>query len=143
MEILVGYLLLAVPFVGAFVMFSLVKVGIHPLLALPVAVASGAVLGVGVEALFVRRLRSQGPTAQTVGTVAASGLLIALAAKVWGTTPLRAPLVFPKGALRLADNAIRLGDGGLLLTGVVVSCVLFAFFRYTTIGLCMHAGAEN
>ncbi len=173
METLVGYLLLAVPFVGAyamfalgitviyrasrvlnlahgamamipaFVMYSLVKVGIHPLLALPVAVASGALLGVGVEALFVRRLRPQGPTAQTVGTVAASGLLIALAAKIWGTTPLRAPLVFPKGALRLADNAIRLGEVGLFLTGVVVALVLFAFFRYTSIGLGMRGAAEN
>src|SRR5258708_18836595 len=104
----------AMAMIPAFVMYSLVnKAGIHPLLALPVAVASGALLGVGVEALFVRRLRPQGPTAQTVGTVAASGLLIALAAKISGTTPLRAPLVFPKGALRLAEKSIRLGEVGL------------------------------
>src|SRR5258708_13604665 len=102
MEILVGYLLLAVPFVGAyamfslgitviyrasrvlnlahgamamipaFVMYSLVKVGIHPLLALPVAVASAAVLGVGRQALFVRLLHSQAPTSHTLRPFPAS-----------------------------------------------------------------------
>src|SRR2546425_774620 len=69
----------AMAMIPAYVFFTLVsKAGVPTLLALPVAVISGAALGVGVEMVFVRRLRPQGPTAQTVGTVAVTGLLIAL-----------------------------------------------------------------
>src|SRR5258708_37123187 len=105
MEILVGYLLLAVPFVGAYAMFSLgitviyrasrvlnlahgamamipafvmhslLKVATHPVLALPVAVAPGAALGVGGEALCAPRLRSHDPTVRTGGPVRASRLV--------------------------------------------------------------------
>ena len=76
--------------------------------------------GVGVERIFVRRLRAQGPTAQTVGTVAVAGLLIALAAKVWGTTPVIAPAVFPQGTLSVGGAAVRYGDLGLFAVGLLV-----------------------
>src|SRR5689334_15177713 len=74
----------AMAMVPAYVFFTLVtKAGVPTLLALPIAVVARALLGVLVEMVFVRRLRPQGPTAQTVGTVAVTGLLIALAAKIW------------------------------------------------------------
>jgi len=170
---LVGYLLLSVPFVGAYAMFALGITVIYrasrvlnlahgamamipayvlytltnahvPLVAgLPVSVASGAVLGVAVERVFVRRLRRQGPTAQTVGTVAVTGLLIALAGKLWGTTPHIAPQVFPRGFVTVAGTALRWGDIGLFVTGVGVSLGLFAFFKFTQVGLAMRGAAEN
>jgi branched-subunit amino acid ABC-type transport system permease component len=90
----------------AYVFYTLVETaGMHSLVALPLAIISGALLGVGVELLFVRRLRPQGPTAQTVGTVAVTGLLVALTAKMWGTSALRAPLVFPDGSPSSATPA--------------------------------------
>src|SRR5947208_8919998 len=96
----------AMAMIPAYVFYTLVaKAGVPMPLALLLAVASGAVLGVGVERIFVRRLRAQGPTAQTVGTVAVAGLLIALAAKVWGTTPVIAPAVFPQGTLSVGGAA--------------------------------------
>lgn len=133
----------AMAMVPAYVFHSLIKAHAPLVVALPLAVASGALLGVAVERVFVRRLRPQGPTAQTVGTVAVAGLLIAVAAKVWGTTPLLAPSVFPAGELRIADAAVRYGDIGLFLTGVTVSAGLFAFFRFSELGLAMRGAAQN
>src|SRR5713101_4516602 len=69
----------------AYLTYSLVHAHVPMPVALALGVAAGAVLGVAVERLFVRRLRPQGPTAQTVGTVAVTGLLIALVAKIWGS----------------------------------------------------------
>ena len=134
----------AMAMVPAYVFYTLVaKASVPMLLALPLAVASGALLGVGVERIFVRRLRAQGPTAQTVGTVAVAGLLIALAAKVWGTTPVIAPAVFPQGTLSVGGAAVRYGDLGLFAVGLLVSAGLFAFFKFSELGLAMRGAAQN
>ncbi|HEX2057522.1 MAG TPA: branched-chain amino acid ABC transporter permease/ATP-binding protein [Actinomycetota bacterium] len=127
----------------AYVYYSLAQAGVPAWIGLPAAVASGAVLGVAVERIFVRRLRAQGPTAQTVGTVAVTGLLIALAAKIWGTSPTVAPLVFPEGEVTIAGAAVRYGDLGLFAVGLVVSTAAFAFFKFTEVGLAMRGAAQN
>src|SRR5207302_6461770 len=51
------------------------------LVGLIVGVGGGAALGYIVERAFVRPLRKISPTAQTVGTVAAYGLLVAVVSK--------------------------------------------------------------
>lgn len=127
----------------AYVFYSLTESGLPMLAALCVAILSGAALGILVERIFVRRLRAQGPTAQTVGTVAVTGLLIALVAKVWGTTPIVAPAVFPEGQISFAGAAVRYGDLGLFAIGLTVSGALFVFFRFTEFGLAMRGAAEN
>jgi sulfate-transporting ATPase len=127
----------------AYVFYSLTERGLPMPIALASAVSSGALLGIAVERIFVRRLRRQGPTAQTVGTVAVTGLLIALVAKIWGTTPIVAPAVFPEGQISFAGAAVRYGDLGLLAVGLGVSGALFAFFRFTEFGLAMRGAAEN
>ena len=133
----------AMAMVPAYVSYSLVQAGVPIGIALLIAVVFGAALGVGIEWAFVRRLRAQGPTAQTVGTVAVTGLLIALAAKVWGTTPRIAPKVFPEGTIDVGASGLRYGDIGLFVTGVVVSLGLFIFFKRTEVGLAMRGAAQN
>jgi ABC-type branched-subunit amino acid transport system ATPase component/branched-subunit amino acid ABC-type transport system permease component len=135
----------AMAMVPAYVAYSLVQAGVPIGIALFLAVIFGAALGVGVEFVFVRRLRPQGPTAQTVGTVAVTGLLIALVAKMpgWGTTPKIAPGVFPKGIIEIGASGLRIGDIGLFLTGVIVSIGLFTFFKRTEVGLAMRGAAQN
>ena len=133
----------AMAMLPAYIYYSLSGRGLPMPVALFLAVASGALLGVTVERVFVRRLRPQGPTAQTVGTVAVTGLLIAAAAKIWGTTPLLAPPVFPEGQVTVAGAAVRYGDLGLFAVGIVVSGALFAFFKFTEVGLAMRGAAQN
>jgi sulfate-transporting ATPase len=133
----------AMAMLPAYLFYTFVKAGIPVLVALAFAIICGALLGVFIERLFVRRLRAQGPTAQTVGTVAVTGLIIALTAKVWGTQSLLAPQVFPEGVLTIGDAGVRYGDIGLFFVGVIVSGALFAFFKFTEIGLAMRGAAQN
>lgn len=127
----------------AYIFYEIVKAGLPVPVSLVLAVGVGAALGIGVERIFVRRLRSQGPTAQTVGTVAVTGLLIAIAAKIWGTTPIIAPSVFPEGQVDIAGAAVSYGDLGLFSVGLTVSGGLFAFFRFTELGLALRGAAQN
>ena len=133
----------AMAMVPAYLTYSLVQGHVPLPFALLLGVASGAVLGLAVERFFVRRLRPQGPTAQTVGTVAVTGLLIALVSKIWGTNSLVAPHVFPEGHITVGSGGIKYGDIGLFLTAVVVSFGLFTFFKRTQLGLALRAAAQN
>lgn len=133
----------AMAMLPAYLVYSLVAAGVPMIVALVLGVAAGAGLGVAVERVFVRRLRAQGPTAQTVGTVAVTGLLIAFTAKIWGTTPRIAPRVFPEGVVNIGQSGIRYGDIGLFFTGAIVAATLFTFFKRTQIGLAMRGAAQN
>ena len=133
----------AMAMVPAYVAYSLVEAGVPVGVALFAAVLFGAASGVAVEWVFVRRLRPQGSTAQTVGTVAVTGLLIALAGKIWGTTPKIGPGVFPDGIIKIEASGLRYGDIGLFLTAVVVSIGMFLFFKRTEVGLAMRGAAQN
>lgn len=107
------------------------------------ALVTGGFIGIAVERVVVRRLRSSSPTAQTVGTVAVLGLLIALAARIWGTTPLQGPAVFPRVEWTVGNSNVKLGDLGLFLVALAVSAAFIALFRYTDLGLALRAAADN
>lgn len=127
----------------AYLVYTLDDHGVPVLVRLPVAAVVGAGVGIFVERVFVRLLRRQGPTAQTVGTVAAFGIITALAGKVWGTAALRAPTVFPEGGVRISGSLLSWGQLGIFVTSLIFAAGVFALFRYTRLGLAMRAAAEN
>ena len=126
----------------AFIGYSLAP-HIRVIPATVVAVAFGGVLGLLVERTVVRRLRPGGSTAQTVGTVGALGLLIALAARFWGTTAVEGPSVFPERVYHVGSSLIRLGDIGLLVSAIGLALFFVALFRFTDLGLAMRCAADN
>ncbi|MDQ3757673.1 MAG: branched-chain amino acid ABC transporter permease [Actinomycetota bacterium] len=170
---LVVFLLLSLPLVGAYAIFSLGLVviyraskvlnlahgamamvpayffaamhdaGMPVLVALPVGVVAGGALGWAVERVYVRPLRTVSLTAQTVGTVAALGVLVSVAGKVWGTGGRAAPRVFPEGQVSVADSAVRWGELGLFAVMVLVAAGLWLLLQRTGVGLAMRGAADN
>ena len=116
-------------------------------LPLPVAVVGGVAISAGlgllVERVFVRGLRSSGPTTQTVGTVAALTFAIAVASRLFGTLPVAAPTVLPDGAIQLGRGHINLDLLFIFPIGLVVALALFGLFQFTDIGLAMRGAAQN
>lgn len=165
--------ILTVPLVGAYIMFALGVVfiyraskvlnlahgamamfpaylaytlaphigGVFP--ALTVAIIAGGVLGLAVERLVVQRLRSSSSTAQTVGTAGVLGLLIAVAVKVWGTTPLHGVQIFPEKTFQVGNALIQYGSVGLFVVALGTAAGFMALFRYTDLGLAMRCAADN
>lgn len=129
--------------VPAFLFYSLVRGGVPMPVALALGLAAGALLGIGIERIFVRRLRSVSNTAQTVGTVAAFGVLISLTAKIWGTGGLTAPGIFPEGHFNVGSSILRYGQLGLFGVAVVVTVLLYVLLTRTWFGLAMRGAAVN
>lgn len=126
----------------AYIAYSLRDVtGVY--IAAIVALLAGAAMGLGVEWGVVRRLRGAGQTAQTVGTVAVLGLLIAVAAAIWGTTPVRSASVFPDTTLPVGNAQLPVGGIGLFVVALIVAAAFMALFRFTDLGLAMRASADN
>ena len=127
----------------AYLVYSLSEAGVPIGIGLLLGIASGALLGAATERLFVRPLRRQGPTAQTVGTVAVFGLVVSVVAKVYGTTPLTGPRLFPAGGVRMQGSVLQWGNIGLFLTAALVALGFVALFRFTNLGLALRGAADN
>lgn len=133
----------AMAMVPAYLVLTMVDIGLPMLLAFPLGVLSGGGLGYLIERVFVRPLRGVSPTAQTVGTVAALGLLVAGAGKIWGTGGQAAPKLFPEGQISVAQSGISYGALGLFLVMIVVAAGLYVLLQRTGVGLAMRGAADN
>lgn len=119
------------------------KAGLPTVAAVAVGIISGASLGYLVERVFVRSLRAQGPTAQTVGTVAALGLIVAVGAKVFGTGGENSVKLFPEKFIEVAGGSIKFGEIMLFFIALAITGGLIMLFQKTDLGLVMRGTAEN
>lgn len=133
----------AMAMLPAYFTYEMTKRGIPMGVAFFAGVISGGLLGLLVERVFVRPLRGVSVTAQTVGTVAALGLMVSLAGKLWGTGTIAAPAVFPDQTYQIGTSTLRLGQLGLFTVMLVVSAGLTALLQMTDIGLAMRGAADN
>lgn len=133
----------AMAMVPAYVVSTLTESGLPIVAALPAGLLVGALLGYLIERLFVRPLGRVSPTAQTVGTVAALGLLVALAGKVWGTGGRTGARVFPEGEIAIGQSGVKYGELALFAVMLVVAAGLYLLLQRTDIGLAMRGAADN
>ena len=112
-------------------------------LAVVLAVVSGGVLGVAVERLVVRRLRAVSQTAQTVGTVAVLAVIIAFAAKIWGTSLLAGVSLLPRRQFKVGLALLSYDDVALFVMAGFAAAAFFALFKFTNLGLAMRLAADN
>jgi sulfate-transporting ATPase len=133
----------AMAMLPGYVLYAMVQAGIPVVIAFPLGIAGGALLGLAVERILVSRLRTDGPTAQTVGTVAALGLIVAVAARVWGTSSRPAVRIFPAGRIDVGLSNIQYGEIGLLVVMLAVAGGLTLVLVKTDLGLMMRGSAES
>jgi branched-chain amino acid transport system permease protein len=132
----------AIATMPAYVVYALApSLGVWP--AVLVGLLAGAALGAGVERLVIRRLRSVSPTAQTVGTVAVFSLLVALMARIWGTSLLPGVGVVPRHAFPVGHALMFTGDLALLAAAGAGCVAFFVLFRYSSLGMAMSLAADN
>jgi branched-chain amino acid transport system permease protein len=112
-------------------------------LALIGTLAFTIALGVAIELLAFRPLRTSSPLARLVSSLGVLLTLQAAATLIYGTGAKPAPSVLPHGIVRVSNIAIPADRFWLAGIAVVVAAALTLAYRYTRFGLATRAASEN
>jgi len=100
-------------------------------------------LGVAIELLAFRPLRTSSPLARLVSSLGVLLTLQAAATLIYGTSAKPAPSVLPHGIVRVAGVAIPADRFWLAGIVVVAAAALTAAYRFTRFGLATRAASES
>jgi branched-chain amino acid transport system permease protein len=130
--------------VGAFLALTLITpLGLGFWLGTFCAVLLMAALGWLIDAAIVRRVIGQPQFATVMLTIGIGMILRCIASITWGpdTRTLASP--FNAGMWSLGGVPVSSTYGSIILGTVLMCGGLFAFFRYTRVGLAMQAASQN
>jgi len=130
---------------GAYMLTTLAahSLGLPAWLAIVLAVATGAPIGLAFQYVFARPLIGQPFLPVVMATIGASLIIQAVVLIAWGPLDISYSTQFPQDVFRV--SGVRISSFDLVTIAIAAGCVaLFAlFFRLTTIGLQMRAAAEH
>lgn len=130
--------------VAAFVAFGLfANRGLPYGVAVVLGLAVTILVGLLVERVVVRALRSGPPWALTLGTVAAALFLVAATILAAKPEPRRLPPAVPGGALGVGGAALTSQHLVVALVVLASGAGLLVLLRRTTLGLALRASAED
>lgn len=132
----------AMVLIGAYLTFNFVQTWDQNFyLALVLAMICGALLGVLIEALVLRRLVGESPAAVIMVTIGLLYVLENVTTAIWG--PDNHNLGDPWGVQTRELAGVTIADRDLWTIGATALAVgaFFVFFRYSSLGLAMRAAA--
>ncbi len=129
--------------ISTFVAFTLLKLKLPYWLAVVLTLLFSALFGLLIERLIIRRFMGR---SLLVSGIATLGLFLRfgdLAVWIWGKDPFDFPGMFSQKPIDVAGVAISAADLGILGVAAGLAGGLFAFFRFTRLGIAMQACMEN
>jgi branched-chain amino acid transport system permease protein len=127
---------------STYIAFTLIGLGVPYWIAFVLTLIFSFVVGVAIERVIMRRIQHASPLTAVVVFI---GLLVAvngLAGPLFTHTIKEFPSPFPSqawyGSTYLSPHEI-----GMMAVTLIVLGIVFAFFRFTRLGLAMRAAAEN
>jgi branched-chain amino acid transport system permease protein len=130
--------------VGMFVTLVLFRqLGIDPLLALPIVAAVLFAFGYVLQDLVVRRVAHLADHMQFLLLAAISVMIVSLCLMIFGPDAQGAQVSYAYDSFAIGPilvDKVRIYAG---ITALVVSGLLFAFFRYTNTGKAIRACGDN
>lgn len=130
--------------ISAFVAFSLLKWGLPLWAVVPLTLAFGGLMGWSIERFILRRFIGKSLLSSAIVTLGLFLLFGDLALWIWGKDTQELPSVFPTRPIDIGGGVVVSGtDIGILAVCAVLALVLFAFFRFTRLGIAMQATMEN
>lgn len=130
--------------IGAFVFIELWADGRWPLLvAAALGLATSGAAGLAVERLVVRPLSAAPRVHLMAATIAVSGVLLSVAAQVWGLSVRVLPQPLAGPPVRLAGAYVSRWQVAVLVVGTAIALACRWFFERAELGLAMRASAEH
>lgn len=130
--------------VGAYLHFSLVTVlGLSPLPAFFASVILAGLLGALIEQAVMRPLVDEPVFVLVMVTIGLGTVLRAVTGMVWSHDTYAFPSPIPEGTVHVGGAFIPFVDIWTVTITLLLSVLLFLFFRHTRIGTAMRAVAQN
>jgi branched-chain amino acid transport system permease protein len=127
---------------STYLSWQLMTWGLSFWLAFVVAVALSFLLGVAIERLILRPLHTAPVLSIIVVFIGLLAIFNSMAGAIWSYLIKEYPSPFPKTSFGIA-GVIGPHQLGVVVVTLIVLGLLFAFFRYTPLGLAMRAAAQN
>lgn len=129
---------------GAFLSFTFIStLGLNYWLGFLLCIVSMAVLGAVMERLVVRPILGYPQFSIVMATIGLGLVIRSLAGIIWGTDDLRIETPFTNGVYRIGSLVIAWDALSIIVATALLCVVLFAFFRFTRIGIAMQATSQN
>ena len=128
---------------GAVLTAVLSQAGVPLILAVPVAVLACGLISGLFYSLAIRHADRANMSQQIIITIGFSILLRGAVTTIWGTAPMAVPPFTGGRPLDFYGISILPQSLWLIATLIAVTVGVALFFRYTTIGLALRAGAVN
>jgi ABC-type branched-subunit amino acid transport system ATPase component/branched-subunit amino acid ABC-type transport system permease component len=113
------------------------------LLAIIVAVVAGGLVSFAFQAIVLRSLRNAAAIVRVIATIGLLGLLQAVVVKRYGVGNQRVESYLPHKVFRWGEIAVQEERIYLFVITLVVTFSLWAWTRYTRVGLAISASAQN
>jgi sulfate-transporting ATPase len=119
------------------------ELGWPTLPAIVVAVLAGGLISLAFQAIVLRALRRASPIVRVIATIGLLGLLQAIVLQRYGAANQPVESYLPNEVYRIGDIAVQ--EERLYLVGItlLLTTGLWAWTRYTRVGLAINASAQN
>ena len=102
-----------------------------------------AFLGYSAERVLFRRLMGEPPFSVLMVTIGLGFVLRAIAGMIWGHEPQGLNTPYSEVRLNLGEIFLPVSDLVVVLGTVVLSALLYVFFKFSRLGLTMQAVSQN
>jgi branched-chain amino acid transport system permease protein len=102
-----------------------------------------AMVGILIERVVLRPMIGEPPFAVLMITIGLGFILRAIAGAVWGNEPRSITSPLAGGVVRVGELAISYENLAIIGGTVLLCLALFAFFRFSRLGVAMQATSQN
>jgi branched-chain amino acid transport system permease protein len=127
---------------STFIAWQFMQWGMPYWVAFFATIAVSFAAGVVIERVVFKPLRHASLLSHIVVFIALFAIINSVAGFIWDFTIKSFPSPFGTQSL-FGSGLISMHDTGMIVVTLILLVLLFAFFRYTRIGLAMRATAEN
>jgi branched-chain amino acid transport system permease protein len=107
------------------------------------AMAVMALLGAVLERLLLRPMIGEPHFAVLMLTIGLGFILRAVAGAIWGSSPRALDVPYAGQVLQMGELVISLESVAIVIGTVLLCAALYAFFRFSRLGIAMQAASQN
>ena len=128
---------------ATYLAWSMLNAGMSYWLAFVATLVIAFVAGVAIQRIIIRPVETAPILTIVIVTLGLLVILNSVAGWIWTYLQKPFPSPFPREPIRLGGIVFGAHDVGEIAVTLVMLALLFAFFRFTPLGLAMRAAAQN